>query len=144
MDYRKYSNKLYVRLDKGDEIITTLLRVCEAEKLTAAQIQGIGGCGRVTVGVFDAEKKRYNETTVSGLLEMISLDGNLTVFEDKPYLHLHASFAYREDGEIRLLAGHLLSAKISLTGEIVITPADGMIGRKYIDELGIRVWDFAE
>ncbi|MBQ3264830.1 MAG: DUF296 domain-containing protein [Ruminococcus sp.] len=142
MDYRKFDDKLYVRLDKGDEIITALTAVCEKEKLSVAQIQGIGGCESVTVGVFDADKKCYNETTVEGLLEMTSLDGSLTSYEGKPYLHLHAAFAYCEDGEIRPLSGHLLKAVIGLTGEIVVTPAKGQIGRKYIEELGIRIWDF--
>ena len=74
---------------------------------------------------------------------MTSLDGNLTYYEGKPYLHLHATFAYREDGEIRLISGHLLKANVGLTGEIVITLANGKIGRKFIEELGIRVWDFS-
>lgn len=142
MEYRKFDDKLYVRLDKDDEIITSLLSVCERQGLTAAQIQGIGGCESVTVGVFDAEKKTYNETTVEGLLEMTSLDGNLTYYEGKPYLHLHAAFAYREHSEIKTIAGHLLKAVVGLTGEIVITPAQGRIGRRYDEELGIRVWDF--
>lgn len=142
MEYRIFDDKIYVRLDKDDEIITSLLSVCGRQNLSVAQIQGIGGCESVTVGVFDAEKKIYNETTVSGLLEMTSLDGNLTAYEGKPYLHLHAAFAYREDGELRQLSGHLLKAVIGLTGEIVITPAEGRIGRRYIEELGIRIWDF--
>lgn len=143
MEYRKFDDKLYVRLDKDDEVIAALADVCAKENLTAAQIQGIGGCESVTVGVFDGEKKVYNETTVEGLLEMTSLDGNLTIYEDKPYLHLHAAFAYRENNQIQLLAGHLLKAVIGLTGEIVITLANGKLGRKYIEELGIRVWDFS-
>lgn len=142
MEYRKFDDKIYVRLDKNDEIIASLLSVCERQDLSVAQIQGIGGCESATVGVFDMEKKAYNETTVNGLLEMVSLDGNLTYFEGKPYLHLHAAFAYREAGAIKTLSGHLLKAMIGLTGEIVITPADGRIGRRYIEELGIRVWDF--
>ena len=142
MDYRKFDEKLYVRLDRGDEIINTISDVCKRECLTAAQIQGIGGCSCVTVGIFDLEKKAYNETTVSGMLEMISLDGNLTIYEEKPYLHVHAVFAYEEDGAPKVIAGHLLKAEIGLTGEIVLTPAKGSISRKYIEELGIRVWDF--
>lgn len=142
MEYRKFDEKIYVRLDKDDEIITALTDVCARENCPIAQIQGIGGCESVTVGVFDMEKKAYNETTVDGLLEMTALDGNLTQYENKPYLHLHAAFAYRESGEIKQISGHLLKAVIGLTGEIVITPADGRIGRRYIEELGIRVWDF--
>ncbi|MBQ9247025.1 MAG: DUF296 domain-containing protein [Ruminococcus sp.] len=144
MDYRKFDNKIYVRLDKGDEITASLIAVCAKEQITVAQVQGIGGCETATVGVFDMAKRAYNETTVNGMLELISLDGNVTEYEDKPYLHAHAVFAYEENGEKRTLSGHLLSAVIGLTGEIVLTPANGSISRKYIDELGIRIWDFKD
>lgn len=143
MDYRNYSGKYYVRLDKGDEVVASLPALCRKEGIALAQVQGIGGCGEVTVGVFDTETKTYREETVTGTLEMISLDGNITEYEDKPFLHAHATFAYHRDGEAKLLSGHLLKAVISLTGEIVLTPADGKIGRKYLDDLGIRVWDFS-
>lgn len=142
MDYRNYSGKYYVRLDKGDEVTASLPALCKQEGITLAQVQGIGGCGEVTVGVFDPDKKTYREETVTGTLEMISLDGNITEYGDKPFLHAHATFAYRQGGEAKLLSGHLLKAVVSLTGEIVLTPADGRIGRRYLDDLGIRVWDF--
>ena len=143
MEYRKFSEKYYIRLDKDDEIVASILRVCEKEKIFLAQVQGIGGCAEATVGVFDIKRRAYQEKTVTALLEMLSLDGNVTEYEGKPYLHVHAAFAYREDGGIKQLAGHLLSATIGLTGEIVLTPADGHIGRIYNEELGIRTWSFA-
>ena len=143
MEFRKYSDKYYIRLDKGDEILCALSDLCAKERITAASVQGIGGCGKAAVGVFDLRTREYRRQEVSGMLELISLDGNATVYEGKPYLHLHASFAYHsEDGAARVLAGHLLEAVICLTGEIILTPADGCITRRYDDALGIRVWDF--
>ena len=44
MDYRKFNEKYYIRLDKDDEIIASLTEVCARENITAAQINGIGGC----------------------------------------------------------------------------------------------------
>lgn len=143
MDYRKYSDKYYVRLDKGDEILSALSAICAKEGICTAQIQGIGGCEKAVVGVFDLEKQDYNREEVNGMLELISLDGNVTEYEGKPYLHAHATFAYHgTDGKAALLSGHLLEAIIGLTGEIILTPADGHITRKYIEDLGIRVWNF--
>ena len=142
MEYRKFGEKLYVRLDKDDEIISSLLKVCAQEGLKVAQIQGIGGCSKAVAGVFDLEKKEYIREEVNSMLELISLDGNLTEYEGKPYIHAHATFAYNSDGAAKLLSGHLLEAVIGLTGEIMITPAEGHIGRRFIPELGIRVWDF--
>lgn len=143
MDYRQFGEKFYVRLDKGDEIIASLTALCEKENITAAQIQGIGGCESAKVGVFDQERKVYRQRELCCLLELVSLDGNVTLYEGKPYIHAHATFAYHgDDKKPEPLCGHLLEAVIGLTGEIVITPATGIIRRKFIEELGIRVWDF--
>ena len=142
MEYRKFGEKYYVRLDRGDEIIGTLLDICGKEGLTVAQIQGIGGCMNAVVGVFDPDKKEYVKQEITAMLELISLDGNLTEYEGKPYIHAHACFAYNGEGGAKTLSGHLLEAVIGLTGEIVITPAEGHIGRRFIPELGIRIWEF--
>ena len=144
MEYRNYHETIYIRLDRGDEIIASLAEVCRREGINTAQVQGIGGCGRAVVGVFDPDANVYNRQEICAMLELISLDGNVTSYEGEPYLHLHASFAYHEGGEAKVLAGHLLEATILLTGEIVLTPADGRITHRYDEELGIRVWDFKD
>lgn len=142
MEYRKFGEKIYVRLDRDDEILASLISVCEKEDVNLAQIQGIGGCMRAAVGIFDTAAKQYVRYDKEAMLELISLDGNVTRYEDKPYIHAHATFAFNENGEAHTLTGHLLEAVIGLTGEIVITPADGRIGRRFIPETGIRIWDF--
>lgn len=142
MEYRKFQDKLYIRLDRGDELVASVTAICQEENIEIAQVQGIGGCEEVCVGVFDLKEKTYHQTKRGGMLEMISLDGNITLNEGKPFLHAHASFAYEEDGCIQTVSGHLLSAVIGLTGEIVLTPVDGHIRRKFIPETGIRIWDF--
>lgn len=144
MDYRKFNDKYYIRLDKDDEILTSLSVLCAREGIKAAQINGIGGCEKAIVGVFDLDKKDYVRKEICTMLELISLDGNVTQYENKPYIHAHATFAYRDDnGEPATLSGHLLEAVIGLTGEIVLSPADGVITRRFDEKLGIRVWDFS-
>ena len=143
MEYRRFHDKLYIRLDRGDEIIRSLTELCRREGVSAGCVQGIGGCGKAVVGVFDPDKKAYRKEEVEALLELISLEGNVTLSGEEPFLHLHASFAYHgADGQAHLLAGHLLEAEVALTGEIILTPADARITRRYDDALGIRVWDF--
>ena len=36
MDYRKFGESYYIRLDKGDEIITSLLDICGNESISSA------------------------------------------------------------------------------------------------------------
>ena len=142
MEYRRFGGDYYIRLAKGDEVIASLGALCEREGITAGSVSGIGGCGFAAVGVFDPAAKEYVRREERTLLELVSLNGNITVFENKPYIHAHALFAYQRKGEIGTLAGHLLEAVIELTGELVLTPAEGCIGRRYDEGLGIRTWDF--
>lgn len=44
MEYRKIGDNYYVRMDRGDEIISILLEICEKESIPSAVFSGIGGC----------------------------------------------------------------------------------------------------
>jgi len=142
MEYRRFDRDYYIRLDKGDEVIASLIALCEREGIRCGSVSGIGGCGYAAVGVFDLAAKEYVRREEHTLLELVSLNGNITVYEEKPYVHAHALFAYQREGEIGTLTGHLLEAVIELTGELVLTPAEGRITRRYDEALGIRTWDF--
>ena len=47
MEYRKYGDTYYVRMDRGDEIIENLLDLCRKEQIASCTYSGIGGCERV-------------------------------------------------------------------------------------------------
>ena len=55
MEYRKIGDNYYIRMDRGDEIISTLLAVCEKESIPSAVFSGIGGCQSAELQVFTPE-----------------------------------------------------------------------------------------
>ena len=142
MEYRKEKNAIYLRIDKGEEVVATIIKVCEKEQVKAGYFQGIGACDNVVLSTFIPEKGDYIHHHISGLLEMVSLQGNVTCDRNKkPFAHSHAIFSYlNENGEIALTAGHLQEANISYTGEIIITLAEDEIGRAFDENAGIEVW----
>lgn len=143
MDYKKWGEYIYARFDKGDEVLDGILNICKKENILSAVFSGIGGCGDVTVSTFIPEKNDFVPHHKTGLLEMISVNGNISANDnDEIFEHTHAIFSYLENGDVKFLGGHLTRAVVSYTAEIEIRPVlNGVIRRKKDEMTGITVWD---
>lgn len=145
MDYRKFGSTYYVRADKGDEIIKNILKVCKKEKIESAVFSGIGGCSEAQVQTFIPETGRFETRRLSGMLELVSMNGSVTADENgKLCHHTHAAFAFKdEDGEHRIAGGHVKSITVLYTAEIELRPVSGgVIKRRRDPETGTGFWDF--
>lgn len=126
MVYRKLGNVLAVRLNRGEEIVSSLTKVCEKERVACGSIAGIGAVGHVVLGLYRVEEQNYHSHVFDGEMELTSLLGNVSEMDGRVYLHLHATVA-KDNGSV--LGGHLNEAVVSGTGEIFIRLLDGTIGR---------------
>ena len=146
MDYRKIGETYYVRMDRGDEIISTLLEICEKESIPSAVFSGIGGCQSAELQVFIPENGCFETERLEGMLELVSLNGNV-VRDDKGQLfhHTHALFSFKKDGQHGMAGGHLKATTVLYTAEIELRPTiGGSIGRKFDPETGTGFWEFKE
>lgn len=141
MEYKRFDNTIFVRLDPGEEIITELGKVILKENVKLASVSGLGAVNEITVGVFKTAEKEYMANHFAGYYEIVSLTGTVTTMNGEPYFHLHMS-AGNEKGEV--FGGHLNKAVISATGEIVIQVVNGSVGRKFSDEIGLNLFSFEE
>ena len=146
MDYREYGGTYYVRMDKGDEIISTVLDVCRKEGIESAIFSGIGGCGWAEIQTYDPAAGTYETRELSGMLELASINGSVATDEAGNLCqHTHAVFAYKEDGAHAAAGGHLKSAAVLITAEIELRPVTGgTIRRKSDPQTGLSYWDFGE
>ncbi len=144
MEYKKYGQAFYLRLDRGDEIIGSILQLCARERILSATFSGIGGCSEAQIQTFLPETRTFETQTVRGMLELISLNGNvISDSQGKLFPHTHALFSYKQDGRHCVAAGHIKSITVSYTAEIELRPvAGGFIGRKADPETGTGFWDF--
>ena len=79
MEYKKYGENYYVRLDRGDEIISSVLSICKTENIASATFYGIGGCSQAEIQTFIPEKGSFETETLSGMLELVSMSGNVAL-----------------------------------------------------------------
>ena len=138
MKYKRYGNTIAVRVDRGEEIVSSLRQVCEQEKVKCGSITGLGAVDHAVLGLYRVEEKRFLSNTFDGEMELTSLIGNVSEKDGEVYLHFHANLA-KADGTA--LGGHLIEAVISGTGEIFIEVIDGTLGRRFEPETGLNIFD---
>ena len=157
MDYRKIGETYYIRMDRGDEIISNILEICEKENIPSAVYTGIGGCQSAELQVFIPQTGSFETELLEGMLELVSLNGNVVRDDDgKLFHHTHALFSFKgrnrdvdnigeehQDGQHGMAGGHLKATTVLYTAEIELRPTvGGAIGRKFDPETGTGFWNF--
>lgn len=139
MEYKQFGSQYFIRINPGQELVSTLKEFCKAKKITLATVSGIGSLKSVTLGFFNPESKKYNQKTFNEYMEMAGLTGNVMMKDGEPVLHLHTVVA---GDNYKALAGHMAEAQVSLTAEIVIEPVKGKIEKTYDKNTGLNLMDF--
>lgn len=139
MEYNRVGSKIVLRLDKGEEVLASLNLLCQKHNIKLAAVTGIGAINKASIGVFIQETKEYHSTELTGNMEITSLMGTVSQKEGKVYLHLHINLA---DEKYQVYGGHLNSAWIGATGELVIDVMDGQVEREYSPVIGLNLMKF--
>jgi len=135
MKIRKMNDTVLIRLDKGDEVVASVLEVCRTHGITAGYVTGLGAAAEARVALLDPALGQYVDDTFTGPMEISSLVGNVGVMDGEPYAHLHINLA---DTHLHVVGGHLKSAVISITGELFLRILDGEIDHAFNPQLGIN------
>ena len=141
MEYQKRKDTYVVRLDRGEEVMECLERLCETEGIELAQVSAIAAADEAVIGLYQVETREFHKAELKGEMEVISLLGNVTRKDGKPYLHLHISLGMPD---MTVRGGHLSRCRISGTCEMFVRVVDGKLGRKTDDATGLNVFSFGE
>ena len=136
MNYKQCGNRVFVRIDKGEELVDSLKSLCKTLDVKLGSIIGIGATDKATVGLMNTKTKKYQSKEFLGDHEITSLIGNVTTMNGEVYLHLHVTIC---NVEHKAIGGHLSSALISATFEGIIEVIDGQVTREYNDEVGLNL-----
>ena len=107
MEYRRFGNKIIARIDKGEEILTTIKEISLKENIKLASVQALGATDEFTVGVYKVDEKKYYANEFKGYFEIVSLTGTINTMNGEFYTHIHMS-AGNDKGEV--FGGHLNKA----------------------------------
>lgn len=138
MKVQQYSNGYLIRIERGEEVTTTLTNFLKEQNISAGIITGIGGIADAELGFYDLPSKTYLHQTISGNLELIYYMGNITLVDGEPFIHAHAVVS---GPDYQARSGHFFSAKVMVTGEFVIMPTNWQVSRAFDEPSGLKLMD---
>ncbi len=140
MEYRKIGDNYYIRMDRGDEIICNLLEICEKESIPSAVFSGIGGCQSAELQVFIPETGSFETEQLEGMLELVSLNGNVVRDDDgKLFHHTHALFSFKKDGQHGMAGGHLKTTIVNCVLLLVVLSEGSLTLRLVLDSGTLKI-----
>ncbi|OHB75280.1 MAG: hypothetical protein A2Z34_01800 [Planctomycetes bacterium RBG_16_59_8] len=130
-----------VKLERGDEAISSLLEFCRRARVSSGTVSALGAVEKTTLGWFDRRRRVYVKRTFRGVVELASLTGNIARLGKNPILHAHVVCSGRS---FRSVAGHLFSATVAVTVECVVIETGALLRRKPDPRFGLNLLDINE
>jgi len=134
--FRQFANRYVVRIDRGEEIVESMKAFLAQSGVLSGSVSAIGAVNGAEVARFVAATKQYVTMRLEGEHEITALNGTIAVLDGKPVLHLHVALA---DTSFRGFGGHLLSAVVSGTCEVVVDVFEGYLKREFSEKEGLNV-----
>ncbi len=138
MQTKRVADGFVVKLDKGEQLVDSLIKFARQEKVDSGSVTGIGAVTNLTLGYFDREQKKYLEKKFEDVYELVSLVGSIATINYQPILHLHIIIS---DRNYKVYAGHLFSAEVAVTGEIFVRAYPDPLLRKNDPQFGLNLLD---
>jgi predicted DNA-binding protein with PD1-like motif len=138
MKYFVLGSSYIVRLDAGEKIVETMKALCERDGIGGGFFNGLGAVGEAEIGHFDPGTNDYAWIGLSGPYEIVSLYGNITTVDGRPFIHAHIALG---DNTFAVRGGHLKEAVVSVTCEITLARFRDEIGRTRDERSGL--WKLA-
>lgn len=124
--------------DKGNEPQSLLTEFASDQDVTGASFTAVGAFSEAKLAYFDREAGDYLDIPVEGQVEVLSMIGDVALSDDVPEVHAHVVVG-RRDGSV--LGGHLKSAEVFPTLEVVLTETPAHLRKRHDPATGLTLID---
>lgn len=131
---RETEDTFLVCLQPGEFVRQCLEQVCLDWGILGGSVSGIGGVRDVELGFWSSPD--YLRKTLAGNWELLSLLGNISSYEGRPFAHLHVSLA---DENFNVVGGHFFEARVTATAEIFLYRTAAIV-REWDAAVGAALW----
>lgn len=133
------TEKVYaIIFHSGDEALSGLTDFAMARGVTDAHFTAIGAAQSATLAWLDLSKKSYRKIAVSEQCEVLSLIGDIAVFDGKPVVHMHAVLGHPDGSTV---GGHVFELNVRPTLEVFMTVNTSPLKKTPDDATGMKLID---
>jgi predicted DNA-binding protein with PD1-like motif len=126
------------QLPYGSDLYDGLTQIVQKENIRLGRIQAIGATTFAKVAYYDQHTKTYNPLEFTGGMEILNLNGNISMRDGKPFVHVHLLLG---DAEGKVFGGHLLPGTKLFACEVTIDEFEGDdLFRSQDDRTGLFLW----
>ena len=141
MDNSTFKTSHFIRIDKDEDLFLALEKYARQYELKSGHLSGVGALKDVELGFYHLDKKEYDRKFFPKEAELLSLEGNLTFLDGKPFFHIHAVLG---DENFNAFGGHLFSAKVAVTCEVNFREFSQDVTRKLNEEVALNTISFCK
>lgn len=125
-------------IQHGADLYESLSNIAVAEDITLGQISGIGATTHAVVAYYDQHQRQYTSMVFPGGMEILSLQGNISLRDGKPFVHAHIILGGPQG---QTVGGHLLSGTRVFACEVIVHELEGaQLTREYDPATGLHLW----
>jgi uncharacterized protein len=139
MEWRKSGDDYVIRVDRGEEIMSTLTGLLTQQDIRSGSIVGIGAVEETVLGYYDARSGEYLRKSFPEEAELVVFAGNVTLVDGAPFIHAHAVIS---DASFQALSGHFFSGVIAVTGEFQLHRNAVDVRRELDAGIGLKLMRF--
>jgi predicted DNA-binding protein with PD1-like motif len=123
---------------KGDEAFSGLQEFAERYQIQSAHFTAIGALNGATLAWFDPQRKMYRKIPILGQVEVVSMIGDIALYQGKPTVHTHMVVGLPDGTTI---SGHVLDAHVSPTLEVMVTVDPIAMHKRFDPETDLTLID---
>lgn len=118
----------------GEDPMEEIRKFATGEMIQAGSFTAVGAFSEAEVGFFDFGIKDYIHIRFAEQTEVLSMMGDISVYQGKPQVHAHVVLGKRDGSAC---GGHLIKAVTHPTLEIILTESPSWMQRRMDPGSGI-------
>ena len=134
----KLKRTIIGQFQHGTDLLEGLTQLVQKENIRCGRIHGIGATTHAIVAYYDQSAKKYNSMEFKGGMEILNLQGNVSIRDGKPFVHVHILLS---DPHGKVFGGHLMPGTKLWACEVFIDEFEGEeLVRGQDERTGLFLW----